>query len=157
MINLTPSYIDALLEYANERGLERIYRQAQMFIANEISIDEAPEGLRRLLERLSGSREDVMPMLHAFMEAARGKMNLAEAAVYSAVPLTGEQLRALEVKLSHICKRQLNITAEVDPSLLGGVRAVVDDTVLDDTIKRKLSDMKRSIYEGMRGDARVKT
>ena len=150
MINLTQSYIDALLEYANERGLERIYRQAQLFVSEEISIEDAPEALRRLLERLSGDREDVLPMLYAFMEAARKKMNLAEAEVYTAVPLTAVQLKGLEEKLVRMFHRQLNITATVDPSLLGGVRVIVDNTVLDDTIHRKLTDMKRSIYEGMR-------
>jgi len=150
MINLSQSYVDSLLDFANERGLERIYRQAQLFASGEIGLEDAPEPLRRLLERLAGSQEDTMPMLHAFMEAARKRMDLAEAQVFSAVPLTGEQLQALEGKLSRMLGRQLNITAEVDPSLLGGVRAVVGDTVLDDTIKRKLSDMKRSIYEGMR-------
>jgi len=150
MINLSQSYIESLLEYANERGLERIYRQAQIFVSNDISVEDAPEGLRRLLERFSGSREELMPLLYAFMEAARKKMNLAEAEVYTAVPLTAGQLKDLEEKLVRMFHRQLNITAEVDPSLLGGVRVVVDNTVLDDTIHRKLTDMKRSIYEGMR-------
>jgi len=153
MINLTQSYIDALLDYANERGIERIYRQAQMLVAEEITVAEAPEALRSLLERLSGGGEDVKPALRAFMEAARGKMNLTEAEVYSAVPLTGEQLRALEGKLTRMAGRQLNITAQVDPSLLGGIRVVVDGTVHDDTILRKLKDMKLSIYEGMRSRA----
>jgi len=148
MIN--PTYIEALLEFANERGLERIYKQAQMLVAGEISIAEAPEALRRMLERLSGSGEDVMPSLRAFMEAAKSKMHLEQAQVYSAVPLTAQQLKSLEKKLARGFGRQMSVAAEVDPSLLGGVRVVVGDTVLDDTIKRKLTDMRRGIYRKLR-------
>ena len=70
--------------------------------------------------------------------------------VYTAVPLSGEQLKALEKKLERMLGGQTDIVAQVDPSLLGGIRVVAGDAVYDDTIKRKLSDMKRSIYEGMR-------
>jgi len=77
-------------------------------------------------------------------------MSSTHVEVYSAVPLSESQLKALEKKLARMFSMQLNITAEVDPSLLGGIRVVVDGTVLDDTIRRKLADMKRSIYEGMR-------
>ena len=84
-------------------------------------------------------------------------INPTHVEVYSAVPLSQEQLRALEIKLARMLGRRADIAAQVDPSLLGGVRVVAGDTVYDDTIKRKLSDMKRSIYEGMRGDARGKT
>lgn len=149
MINLTQSYIDALLDYANDRGIERIYRQAQFFVDNEVSVEDAPEGLQRILEKFSGEREDILPMLRAFMDAARKKMNLANAEVFTAVPLSAAQLKKLEAKLERAFHQQMEITATVDPSLLGGVRVIVDNTVVDDTIKRKLSSMKKSIYEGM--------
>jgi len=76
-------------------------------------------------------------------------MSPARVEVYTAVPLSGAQLQSLEKKLSRMSGGQPDIVAAVDPSLLGGVRVVVDGNVLDDTIKRKLADMKRSIYEGM--------
>jgi len=84
-------------------------------------------------------------------------INPTHVEAYSAVPLSGAQLRALERKLERMLGKQTDIVAEVDPSLLGGIRVVAGDAVYDDTIKRKLSDMKRSIYEGMRESARVKT
>jgi len=148
LIHLT-HYVNELLEHADKYGLEKTYRQALLFVTNEISVAEAPEGIRKYLEHLPGDRDDFLPVLYAFMEAARKKMNLARAEIFSAVSLSDKQLEALEKRLTRMFRRQLDITTKVDPSLLGGVRVIVDNTLLDDTVKRKLMDMKKSIYEGI--------
>ena len=69
--------------------------------------------------------------------------------VISAVPLTMEQLARLERKLILMFRKQLSITASVDPSILGGLKVIADNTVLDDSIRRKLIDMKARIYKGV--------
>ena len=74
-------------------------------------------------------------------------MNLADAEVFSAVPLTQDQLEKLVKKLTGIFNKQLDIKTNVDPSLLGGIKVIVGNTVMDDTIKRKLKDIKKNIYD----------
>ena len=148
MLNLARSYTNALLKYADEHGLEKVYKQALMFVSNEINVPDAPKLLQKFLVRIPGEREDILLVLYPFIDAARKKMNLVEAEVFSAVPLTDEQLVALEKKLVRIFHKQMDITTTVDPSLLGGIRVIVDNAVMDDTIKRKLADMKKRMYNG---------
>jgi len=67
--------------------------------------------------------------------------------VITAVPLTVRQLQQIEVRLIRMLKSHVNLKLTVDPDLLGGVRIVTDRIVIDDSIKRKLFDMKQSITE----------
>ena len=38
--------------------------------------------------------------------------------------------------------RKLNVTVQEDPSLIGGIRVVVGDEVLDTSVKARLEQMK---------------
>jgi F-type H+-transporting ATPase subunit delta len=76
-------------------------------------------------------------------------MHLVPVEVISAVPLTEQQLYDIEVRLIRMTRKQLDIRTTVDPSLLGGLRIIVDNTVIDQSIKRKLSDLKKAVYEGV--------
>ena len=71
------------------------------------------------------------------------------AEIISAVPLTGEQLYRLEVKLIRLLRKPIDISTTVDPSLLGGLRVIVDDMVIDHSVKRRLIDMKQAVYQGV--------
>ncbi|MDR1438593.1 MAG: F0F1 ATP synthase subunit delta [Clostridiales bacterium] len=85
-------------------------------------------------------------VLDRFLDLARGRLNLVDVEVISAVPLTPMQQHALEVKLIRAFRKRASITLSVDPSLIGGLRVIANDMVFDGSIKRKLSDMKSSIY-----------
>ena len=50
----------------------------------------------------------------------------------------GAVARGLEKR----CGRKLNLTVKEDPSLLGGIRVVVGDEVLDTSVKARLEQMK---------------
>ena len=70
--------------------------------------------------------------------------NIRETAVelISAVPLTAHQRQMFEIRLIKMLKKSVALKFTVDPDLLGGVRIVADNIVIDDSIKRKLQDMK---------------
>lgn len=150
MLKLTHRYAKALLEYAEEHGLEALYRQALTYIVSG-GHDPAqmPEALRAFTELIPGGEEEISAVLYAFLDMARERMDLLECEIISAVPLSHEQLVKLEERLILMFRKQLDITTTVDASLLGGLRVIVGNTVLDDTIKRKLMDMKTGIYEGV--------
>lgn len=150
MLNLSRRYAKALLEYAEERGLGEIYRQALLLAAGRKELDpaEIPGGLLGDFLR-QVPQEERTQALYLFLELARDRMDLLETEIISAVPLTPGQLANLEVRLIKMFRKQLDITVRVDPSLLGGLRVIVGNTVLDDTIKRKLQDMKDSVYKGV--------
>ena len=65
----------------------------------------------------------------------------ADADVYSAFEISGDQLAQLVATLEQKFGRKLNPTVTVDPSLIGGVRVVVGDEVLDTSVRAKLQQM----------------
>jgi F-type H+-transporting ATPase subunit delta len=69
----------------------------------------------------------------------------ADATVYSAFDLSAEQLHQLAVTLEQKFGRKLNPTVAVDPSLIGGVRVVVGDEVLDTSVRAKLQQMHAAL------------
>ena len=65
----------------------------------------------------------------------------ADAHVTSAFDMSSEQVAALVASLEKKFGRKLNPTVTVDPSLIGGVRVVVGDEVLDTSVRAKLQQM----------------
>lgn len=150
MLKLTKRYANALLTYAEEQGLGEIYRQALLLVVSgnkPTAQHAAGTALGVFLAEVPA--EEVEPVLYAFLDLARKRMDMLKTEIISAVPLTQQQLSTLEEKLIRMFQKQLDITTAVDPSLLGGLRIIVDNTVFDESIKRKLFDMKNSVYKGV--------
>ena len=145
-IKLTHRCANALLEYARENGLEELYRQALQFDM------ETPSELKVFLESLPGGIGERDSILRVFIEKAREELGLLEAEVISAVPLKPAQLKKVEEKLARMSGKKLEVTTSVDPALLGGVKAILGGTVFDDSIKQKMSDMKKSICDRVYGE-----
>lgn len=101
--------------------------------------------LRALLKK--GADGDFSPeLLNQLGVAADGAENaVAEAVVYSAFPIDDAQLQGLKDKLEARFKRTLTLRAEVDESLIGGIRVAVGDDVLDASVKSKIDHLKQAL------------
>ena len=148
MLNLTYRYANTLLDFACERDLDLFYRQAFRYIIQTSPKSPPPDPLGSFLSS-TVSAELWDEVVEKFMDLARNKVKFLETQVISAVPLTEQQLHELEVRLVRMFRKQVDVVTVIDPSLLGGLRVIVGDMVLDDSIKRKLSEMKSSIYKGV--------
>jgi len=69
----------------------------------------------------------------------------ADATIHSAFDLSADQLNQLVATLEKKFGRKLNPTVVVDPSLIGGVRVVVGDEVLDTSVRAKLQQMHNAL------------
>ena len=65
----------------------------------------------------------------------------ADADIVSAFEMSRAQVAELVATLEKKFGRKLNPTVTVDPSLIGGVRVVVGDEVLDTSVRAKLQQM----------------
>jgi F-type H+-transporting ATPase subunit delta len=65
--------------------------------------------------------------------------------VYSAFPMDEAALADLAGVLEKRFARKLNLSVKVDESLIGGVRVVVGDEVLDTSVKARLEQMKAAL------------
>ena len=142
-------YALSLLDYAVNNDLSGIFQQIwAIVLSGRIVAENAETGeLRTLLEQVPP--DDLEETLLLFINMARNKMNTHKAEVITAAPISREQLHRLEIKLIGLLRKQLDITATVDPSLLGGLRVVVDDMVIDHSVKRRLFEMKQAVYRGV--------
>jgi F-type H+-transporting ATPase subunit delta len=66
----------------------------------------------------------------------------SDAVVYSAFAIGEAELADLATTLEKRFGRKLNVTVELQPELIGGVRVVVGDEVLDSSVKARLEQMK---------------
>ena len=69
----------------------------------------------------------------------------ADAAIVSAFDLTPAQVAELVATLEKKFSRKLNPVVTVDPALIGGVRVVVGDEVLDTSVQAKLQHMRAAL------------
>jgi F-type H+-transporting ATPase subunit delta len=92
---------------------------------------------------LDNGRLDALPEIasqfHALVNAQSG---VSDATVYSAFPIDGAQLADVVATLEKRFARKLNASVVVQPELIGGIRVVVGDEVLDTSVKARLEQMK---------------
>jgi F-type H+-transporting ATPase subunit delta len=82
---------------------------------------------------------EIAAQFHALVNARSG---VSDATVYSAFPIDAGQLAEVVASLEKRFARKLNAKVEVDPGLIGGIRVVVGDEVLDTSVKARLEQMK---------------
>jgi F-type H+-transporting ATPase subunit delta len=76
---------------------------------------------------------------HALVNARSG---VSDATVYSAFEIAPAQLAEVVTALEKRFARKLNPSVVIEPSLIGGIRVVVGDEVLDTSVKARLEQMK---------------
>ena len=85
---------------------------------------------------------EIAVQYRALVNAAGG---VSDATVYSAFPIDGAQLAEVSASLERRFGRKLNANVVVDPELIGGIRVVVGDEVLDTSVRARLEQMKAAL------------
>lgn len=70
-----------------------------------------------------------------------------EGLVYSTEPLSESQLAKLNSAIGKIETRPVELKNIIDPSLIGGVKVVINDHIYDGSIKRHINDMKIALLK----------
>src|SRR5690625_2302928 len=88
----------------------------------------------------------ITSIVDAFVEQYNETNEIAAATVYSVRALSDEEKAQIEASLkAQLNKQQVTITEKIDPSLLGGVRIRVGNTIYDGSISGKLNRIKHNI------------
>jgi len=80
-----------------------------------------------------------------YRELKNAKSGTSDAVIYSAFPIDAASLAEVGAALQRRFGRPLNTRVESDPSLIGGIRVVVGDEVLDTSVKARLEQMKAAL------------
>ena len=107
-------------------------------------LGEASKNLLRTV--IDNGRLAVLPEIAAQFRALVGaRSGVSEATVYSAFPIDPAQLAEVVATLERRFGRRLDAKVELEPGLIGGIRVVVGDEVLDSSVKARLAQMKAAL------------
>ncbi|MCL2812362.1 MAG: ATP synthase F1 subunit delta [Clostridia bacterium] len=176
MAGVTANYADVLFELANDHdALDQWLAQAVAIrdvlqtkkgrstiehprmsgaekrgFLREVLPADTPEDMIGFLHMLVSERQEkqIVPALAEFVTRGRREDEKIVAHVVSAVALKEEQTAALEEMLYQKLGRQVELSAEVDPSLIGGFCIYVAGLVIDRTVKKQLNDLRDTIKRG---------
>jgi F-type H+-transporting ATPase subunit delta len=102
--------------------------------------DAAKNFLRTVIE--NGRLSALPEMATQFRALKNAQTGSFDAVVNSAFPIDAAALADLAVILEKQFKRKLNLSVVLQPELIGGIRVVVGDEVLDTSVKARLEQMK---------------
>ena len=102
--------------------------------------DQAKNFLRTVIE--NGRLGALPEIAHQFRALKNAQSGSSDAVVYSAFPIDGNALVEVAAMLEKRFGRKLNASVVLQPELIGGIRVVVGDEVLDTSVKARLEQMK---------------
>jgi len=103
----------------------------------------SPKVANLLTTVIENGRLVALPEIAAqFRALVNARSGVSDATIYSAFSLDAGQLADISATLEKRFGRKLNATVQVDETLIGGIRVVVGDEVLDTSVKARLEQMK---------------
>jgi len=121
---------------------------SRVAILEDISAPLGISGLAKKLLGLLASRgrisyvPEIIEQLEAMIEAAQGVM---VGKVRSAVELSSDEVSVLSASLAKKVGGRVRLTQEVDPSLLGGVVAIVGGRTFDASLRTQIERFKNEL------------
>ena len=95
---------------------------------------------------IENGRISVLPEIAGqFRVLKNARSGLSDATVFSAFAIDTAALADLLVTLEKRFEKKLNLKVELQPELIGGIRVVVGDEVLDTSVKARLEQMKAAL------------
>lgn len=117
-------------------------------IINQVfkSVDEEIKSLIKIVVKNHRAMY-LVEIFEEFNSLVNEYRGVLEGLVYSTVPLTESELDKLNQKISEVEARQTELRNIIDPSLIGGVKVVINDHIYDGSIKHHIENMKLSLLK----------
>jgi F-type H+-transporting ATPase subunit delta len=165
-------YAEAFLNYAKDRDALDLAVREIIFIRKIIENDADlidflrsmeignAEKMDLLSKAFTGLSESVISFLKLLVERGRIRNLLeiclaienlhknrieSECRIRSSFPLEEAHVLMIKAKLEKKLKRKLRVVVEVDKSLIAGIQAIVDNVIIDGTLKHRLDELKEKL------------
>lgn len=133
-------------EYIGNPGLtaEQLYGFFVSLLGREI--DREAQGLVRVL--IANDRLALLPQIHEMFEHLKHEREgVLDANISTAFSLDDAQLKDLIASLEAKFKSRINAQVTVDTELIGGVKVVIGDEVIDGSIRGRLATMAAALQK----------
>jgi F-type H+-transporting ATPase subunit delta len=87
-------------------------------------------------------------LVEEFRRRVLDHQQVVQAAVTTAVPLPADRVSALGQAFARVTGRRVQVTAGVDPAVIGGVVARIGSVVYDGSVKRHLERIREALTQG---------
>jgi len=152
-LNGAAAWLDTLAAIADNGQLQqfagnpKVTDQQVFDVVSGVAKTALPDSARNFLRTvIENGRLAALPEIAAQFRALKNaKSGSSDAVVYSAFPVEGAALADLSGVLEKRFGRKLNLKVAEDKSLIGGIRVVVGDEVLDTSVKARLEQMKTAL------------
>ena len=94
-----------------------------------------------------GIAGDISQQYDRLLDAHHGIQHVE---VITALPLDDEDRERISSRFGEIIGHKVVIDTQVDPSIVGGIKAKIGDTVIDGSVKSKLGALMKSLVEAGR-------
>jgi F-type H+-transporting ATPase subunit delta len=143
-------WLDALAAVAGNQQLlqfadnPKVTHQQVFDVVSDVAKVQLPAAATNFLRAvIENGRLAALPEIATQFRALKNAQSgSSDAVVYSAFPIAAASLGDVAGALEKRFGRKLNVTVQEDPSLIGGIRVVVGDEVLDTSVKARLEQMK---------------
>ncbi|MEY4652812.1 MAG: hypothetical protein RI884_1393 [Pseudomonadota bacterium] len=149
-LNGTSQWLDALGAVGADAQLLQFaanpkVSDAQVYelVAQVAGVKLSAAGQNFLRTVVENSRLAALPEIASQFRALKNAQSgTSDAVVYSAFPISADDLSKVSAALEKRFGRKLSVSVQEDTSLIGGIRVVVGDEVLDTSVKSRLEQMK---------------
>ena len=155
-LSATAVWLDRLAAVAENVGLLQFADSPKVSVDQVFDVvagvasnanDSLPGAARNFLRLvIENGRLAALPEIaRQFRSLKNAAGGITDAIVFSAFPMDEQALSDIAAVLEKRFGRTLGIKVELDTSLIGGIRAVVGDEVLDTSVKARLEQMKMAL------------
>ena len=132
--------------HAPKSGAAQVFDVITSVLATRLNTPLSDASTNLLRAVIDNGRLGVLPEIAAqFHALVNARSGVSDATVYSAFPIEPLLLADVVAMLEKRFQRKLNATVQVQPELIGGIRVVVGDEVLDTSVKARLEQMKAAL------------
>jgi F-type H+-transporting ATPase subunit delta len=154
MVQATQSLADLFELYEQNHDLNNVLSNPAIRLESRLeilqdaltraNIDKSVGQLAKLLLR-RGRFAILSDVHHVFVMLADERLNQIQATVTTATPATPTQQEAIATALQKHSGKDVRMKCTVDPTILGGVVARIGSTVIDGSVRTKLTQLKNAL------------
>ena len=173
MNEIASKYAAALYELALENNQIDFYQEQTRFVLNSLEENEeffdvlnskflSIKEIHEIIDKtFDGIETDVISLLKIIVENRRVNVlkdvlvsfnsicnsykGITEGMLFSAFALDKKTIADIENAIGKKENRKISLIFKIDPSLIGGVKVVINNHVYDGSVKNKLALMKQSL------------